>query len=371
MSTQVLLRSKYGSAYRRWAGVGPYYAMFPIAFAERVIRQYTDVGDVVLDPFSGRGTAVFVAAAHDRAGIGIEINPVGYVYTKAKLKPANRKAVEKRIVELGKNAWRYRQAADELPIFFHHCYSQRTREFLLIARSWLNWQSSFVDCTTLALLLVHLHGKRTDSLSNQMRQTKSLSPQYAVHWWTERGMEPPDIDPVEFMRKKLKWRYAKGIPTLRDSRVYLGDSVKVLQKVQKRLALLGTEKAKLLLTSPPYCGVTNYHYDQWLRLWLLGGSPAPTAPVGPHQGKFVDRAKYKKLLQDVFMASRKLLAKDAVVYVRTDSRLITRKTTKEALATAFPEKRMRTRIQRLRGPTQTELFGGESNDEGEVDIVLN
>ena len=63
----------------------------------------------------------------------------------------------------------------------------------------------------MALLLVHLHGKRTDSLSNQMRQTKSLSPQYAVRWWDERGLEPPDIDPVEFMKKKLKWRYAKGI----------------------------------------------------------------------------------------------------------------------------------------------------------------
>jgi DNA modification methylase len=138
MSTRTLARSKYESAYRRWAGIGPYYAMFPIAFAERVIRQYTDVGDVILDPFSGRGTAVFAAAALDRAGIGIEINPVGYVYTKAKLNPANRQAVERRIIELDKNAWRYRQAAEALPVFFQRCYSQRTREFLLVARSWLD-----------------------------------------------------------------------------------------------------------------------------------------------------------------------------------------------------------------------------------------
>jgi hypothetical protein len=336
--------------------------MFPIAFAEKVIRQYTCKGDVVIDPFSGRGTAVFAAAGLDRSGIGVEINPVGYVYTKAKLSPASHRAVEKRIVELDKNAWRYRQAAEALPTFFHRCYSQRTREFLLIARSWLNWQGSRIDCTTMALLLVHLHGKRTDSLSNQMRQTKSLSPRYAVRWWHERALKPPDVDPVEFMKKKLKWRYAKGIPALRESRVHLGDSVDVLPKVKMGLALLGTEKAKLLLTSPPYCGVTNYHYDQWLRLWLLGGSQAPTAPAGPNQGK--------QLLQNVFMASRRLLAKDAVVYVRTDSRIVTRKATREALATAFPEKRMRTRVQRFRGPTQTELFGGESNDDGEVDIVL-
>ncbi len=370
MSTASLARSKYASANRRWAGIGPYYAMFPIAFAERVIRRYTDVGDAVLDPFSGRGTAVFAAAALDRSGVGIEINPVGYVYTKAKLNPATRLAVEKRIVELDKNAWRYRQAAEAMPVFFHRCYSQRAREFLLTARNWLDWQGSRVDCTTMALLLVHLHGKRTDSLSNQMRQTKSMSPQYAVRWWTEQRLGPPDVEPVEFMKKKLDWRYAKGIPDLRESRVYLGDSVAVLPRVRQGLASLGTEKAKLLLTSPPYCGVTNYHYDQWLRLWLLGGPSAPTAPAGPHQGKFVDRTKYQQLLKKVFTASREFLGDDAVIYVRTDSRKVTLAATAAALRHAFPDKRMQRRRRPVVGSTQTELFGGESNQDGEVDLIL-
>ena len=370
MSAQALLRSKYASAYRRWAGVGPYYAMFPIAFAERVIRQYTDVGGVVLDPFSGRGTAVFAAGANGRSGIGIEINPVGYVYTKAKLNPASHKTVERRITELGENAWRHRKSAESLPPFFHRCYSQATREFLVTARSRLDWRSSTVDCTTMALLLVHLHGKRTDSLSNQMRQTKSLSPQYAVRWWDERELEPPDIDPVEFMKTKLKWRYAKGIPTLRPSRVYLADSVNLLPRLQTTLSALGAENVKLLLTSPPYCGITNYHYDQWLRVWLLGGSPAPTTPSGPHQGKFVDRTKYRELLQKVFVASRKLLAEDAVVYVRTDFRKVTLAATVDALVAAFPDKRIQRRRRPLTGRTQTELFGGKSNRDGEVDIIL-
>ncbi len=222
----------------------------------------------------------------------------------------------------------------------------------------------------MALLLVHLHGKRTDSLSNQMRQTKSLSPQYAVRWWKERRLDPPDIDPVEFMKKKLKWRYAKGIPDLCESKVYLGDSVKMFSKVHRGLASLGTEKAKLLLTSPPYCGVTNYHNDQWLRLWLLGGSSAPTAPAGPHQGKFVERAKYQQLLKNVFTASRELLADDGVIYVRTDSRKVTLAATAAALRDAFPGKRMRRRRRPVVGSTQTELFGGESNQDGEVDLIL-
>ena len=55
----------------------------------------------------------------------------------------------------------------------------------------------------MALLMIDLHGKRENALSNQMRQTKAMSPQYSVQWWRERSMKPPELDPVEFMLKKL------------------------------------------------------------------------------------------------------------------------------------------------------------------------
>jgi len=368
MPTQTL--QTYGSAIGRWVGIGPYYAMFPTAFAERVILEYTDPGHVVLDPFSGRGTAVFAAGAHDRHGIGVEINPVGYVYTRAKLRPAHPAAVERRIAELAGNAWRFRKAADDLPEFFHHCYAPAVREFLLTARNWLDWRKSHIDCTVAALLLVHLHGKRTDSFSNQMRQTKAMSPPYAVRWWTDKRFVPPDLDPVGFLRKKLAWRYAKGRPRLRESRVFLGDSVSRLGHVTKTLSALGNKRVYLLLTSPPYCGITNYHYDQWLRLWLLRGPNVPTVPTGPHQGKFVDRKAYADMLETVFVSAAGLMDPAGVIYVRTDHRAPTLQATIHALQTAFPKKHMR----KLRRPsprrTQTDLFGGKSGNEGEVDLVL-
>jgi DNA modification methylase len=91
----------YQTAARRWEGVGPYYAMFPTDFADRVVAKYTKPGDTVLDPFAGRGTAVFSAAHQGRRGLGIEINPVGWVYAKTKLGPAPRDAVARRLRELG------------------------------------------------------------------------------------------------------------------------------------------------------------------------------------------------------------------------------------------------------------------------------
>jgi DNA methylase len=362
-------KARYGSAARRWAGVGPYYAMFPASFAQRVIRGYTKKGDVVLDPFSGRGTAIFAAADSGRSGIGIEINPVGYVYTKAKLTPAPRHLFDARIREIGLNQWRYRTQASAMPLFFQCCYCESVRAFLLTARNWLDWRNSIVDCTVMALLLVHLHGKRTDSLSNQMRQAKSMSPQYAIDWWAVRKMKPPIINPAEFMVKKLTWRYAKGQPDFHHGRVLLGDSVEKLGILPRTLTSLGVASVDLLLTSPPYCGITNYHYDQWLRLWLLGGPDHPIPMQGPNQGKFVDQHKYRDLLRNVFTQSAALLSRNAVVYVRTDSRRITLEATIEALRIAFPKKEFSQRTKPFLNPTQTKLFGGKSA-KGEVDIIL-
>lgn len=188
---------------------------------------------MVLDPFAGRGTAVFSAAAHGRRGIGMEINPVGWVYSQAKLRPARKESVVERLVEIEKLSCRYRSAAANAPAFFRSCYQQNALQFLIAARKHLDGRSRKADCTAMAFLLVNLHGKRDDLLSNQMRQTKSMSPAYAIRWWRDRSMRPPEVDPLEFLFKRMEWRYAKGIPELVDSRVYLGDSVKILPHVPR------------------------------------------------------------------------------------------------------------------------------------------
>ena len=79
------MEGKYNSAAARWAAVGPYYAMFPTSFADDVVAQFTEPGDWVLDPFAGRGTAVYSAAIAHRHGVGIELNPVGWLYGATKL----------------------------------------------------------------------------------------------------------------------------------------------------------------------------------------------------------------------------------------------------------------------------------------------
>ena len=219
----------------------------------------------------------------------------------------------------------------------------------------------------MAFLLIHLHGKRADSLSNQMRQTKAMSPLYAIKWWREHGLKPPELDSVEFLLKRLAWRYAKGRPSVTDGRMYLGDSTRVLPRIRSSGHYA---PVRLLLTSPPYYGVTNYHYDQWLRLWLLGGPPTSKGAHGLHRGKFEGKQQYRKLLLDVFASAKGLLRRDSVVYVRTDKRSLTLNTTVDVLRQVFPKHRLYRRSQPYLRPTQTQLFGHAEPRIGEVDLIL-
>ncbi len=46
----------------------------PEAFVERLVTQFTDDGDLILDPFSGSGTTAVVAKRMGRRCIAIELD---------------------------------------------------------------------------------------------------------------------------------------------------------------------------------------------------------------------------------------------------------------------------------------------------------
>ncbi len=363
-------KGKFDTAEERWAGIGPYYAMFPIKFANEVIEKYTDEGDIVLDPFAGRATSIYSATIRKRVGIGIELNPVGWVYGKAKLHPAKQESVKNRLYEISNIANEYIEAANDLPEFFHLCFSQDVLKFLLAAREQLKWKQRASDWTIMALLLVSLHGNRGQAMSNQMRQTKSMAPNYAINWWKSRNLTPPNLDPVAFLLNKIKWRYAKGIPPCNKSKIYLGDCNRVLTDIRRDQLKKDQRPVRLVFTSPPYSGIINYHYDQWIRLWMLGYPPEPNSSMGKNRERFQSKFEYKCLLEAAFNKISCLTNKDSVIYVRTDSRKFTFDTTYIVLTQTFPNKKITVKEQPVSGLTQTHLFGNNTTKRSEFDIIL-
>lgn len=355
----------------RWASLGPYYAMFPVAFARSVIEEHTSPGDGVLDPFAGRGTSLFCARQLNRVAFGAELNPLAWIYGRTKLRPASERATLSRLAEIAAAGPRYSAAACELPDFFKICFAPAVRQFLLAARSELAWKTRRTDRTLMAFILIYLHGKiangRPSALSNQMRQTKAMAPQYSIDWWRAKGFDrPPEVDPLAFLQERIRWRYGKGRPQWEDEELRLGDCRHILRRNSRS----HHGQFQLLLTSPPYRGVTSYYYDQWLRFWLLGEAPHPIRDGQEWKRKFEDGERYRKLLFEAFHASRRLIRDNGVVYVRTDARRQTLDVTKEALRSAYPEWRLAEVLAPYAKATQTSLFGDRAAKPGEVDLIL-
>ncbi|MGH8546506.1 MAG: DNA methyltransferase, partial [Gammaproteobacteria bacterium] len=74
--------------------------MFPPQVPHVFIRWLTEPGDVVHDPFSGRGTAPLEACRMGRVGVGSDANPLAYVLTAAKVDPPTEEEAGARLAEL-------------------------------------------------------------------------------------------------------------------------------------------------------------------------------------------------------------------------------------------------------------------------------
>lgn len=362
--------SNFKSAEARWARFGPYYAMFPVDFAFEVVSKYSNVGDFIIDPFAGRCSSIYAGGILGRHSLGIEINPVGWLYGTVKLNPANKDCVIKRLEEIYKKRNYYSRAIEKMPLFYRMCYCDEVLKFLISARRNLDWKNDNTDATLMSILLVYLHGKLGEGLSNQMRMTKSMGMNYSIKWWTKNGLLiPPEINPLKFVLKKIDWRYKKGMPNVFDSKVIFGDSTNELNEIASKSITTGI-KFSLLFTSPPYYSVTDYYADQWLRLWLLGDKEVPEFKKEKYKGRFNSKEDYYELLDTVFENCSNIMEDRSTIYVRTDKREFTFNSTLEILKKHFPLHKVTITDQPFKRKTQTELHGNSSNEKGEVDIIL-
>src|SRR5580704_4073044 len=107
----------------RFHSICPYFAMFPESFVRRNVLAWSKRGDVILDPFSGRGTTVFESLLNGRKGVGCDTNPVAVCLSKAKVDPPTLQELEERLDVLEQKSGRFTSKAPEVEEeFFNLCF---------------------------------------------------------------------------------------------------------------------------------------------------------------------------------------------------------------------------------------------------------
>ncbi len=318
-----------------------YLASFPAALAHAFIGRYSRRGDVVLDPFSGRGTTPLQACAEGRIGVGNDLNPLAHLLTAAKVEPATAAEAATRlaVLRLGWNAsapaWlvlaaevldeterevptvaipaagsrlpeaRVETVPKEVAVAFH----PRTLAQLLYVRTVID-QGDRVDRFLAAALTGILHGKSASYLSELMPNTFSMAPRYVRDFAARTRFASPDRDVFDGLEKKLGRLHREALPRT-PGVALLGDARDSSARVRAALRARGLpERVRLVVTSPPYLRVVKYGYYNWLRTWLLGEDARAIDAVldDAHH-----REPYLDFLREVLADLRSILADDAVV----------------------------------------------------------
>lgn len=249
-----------------------YHGMFPARLAHYFIQRYSTPGDLVVDPFSGRGTVPLQARVEGRRTMSNDLSPLAYVLSSAKANPPTWCQVTSAVADLRKG---YRPPQDDpdvspdIRMLYHPntlkqiCY---IRDHLL-GESMLDWApEKRMIAGALAGIMHGAHRRDGSSqyLSISMPNTFSMSPRYVEKFIREKGLLPPDQDVFERIQDKV-------------ARLYLDatDGPAGATFAEDATALLSTGRIEpssvdLLVTSPPYLRVVNYGTANWIRLWLLG-----------------------------------------------------------------------------------------------------
>ena len=305
-----------------------YLGAFPPALAHAFIARYSRPGDVVLDPFSGRGTAPLQACAERRIGAGNDANPLAALLTAAKVDPPSRREAEARLARLHIDwtfesaDWLAMAAAPEssvlerpgggfetIPAAVAAMFDSATLAQLLFLRHRLD-RALPVDRFLSAALLGILHGSSRAYVSDAMPNSFSPAPGYAARFVAGRGAPLPRRDAFRLLGARLARLYRDGVPATRGVALE-GDARDAGTRLDAVLRERGLPaRVRLVVTSPPYLRTIRYGSANWLRLWFLGRD---AAAVDSTLDAPRDAAAYARFLRDVLRDLRLVLADDAVV----------------------------------------------------------
>lgn len=244
--------------------------MLQAAVAGVLIERLTQEGDVVYDPFSGRGTTAIEAALRGRNAIANDVNPLSSILTRPRLELPSIGDIDARLRSLRFVA-RPRSGLD-LSMFFHPDTEYEIlglREYLYKRRS--AGTEDGVDRWIRMVATNRLTGHSPGFFSVYTlppNQAVSTDDQIRINARLRQEPEYRDIRAL-IMKKSMqlqgrlsasdRWRLRTAAANAR-----------LLEGVASATPGIATGSVQLTVTSPPFLDVVQYTRDNWLRCWFNG-----------------------------------------------------------------------------------------------------
>lgn len=240
-----------------------YRACFKAQLPQFFIDRLTVPGDVVYDPFMGRGTTLIQAALMGREVIGNDINPLSPLLCRPRISPPTLKEISDRLRDI---SWVHPVADDDALLVFYH---PSTLAQILALRSYLlkREASGCLDPVDDWIRMVALN--RLTGHSSGFFSVYSLPPNQAVSVEAQRkinekrGQTPPPRDVPAIILKKSRSLLKDGYPQTKVRSHFLVGPAEATPEIE-------TSSVALVVTSPPFLDIVQYAQDNWLRCWFAG-----------------------------------------------------------------------------------------------------
>jgi hypothetical protein len=241
----------------------------------------------------GRGTTPVEAALLGRRAAGNDINPLGTLLTRPRLRPPAPDAVA---AALGTVDWAAGEPGPEDLLAF---YSPATLRRLTALRAWLAEHAplaadrpepvaDWIRMVALNRLTGHSPGFFS-AYTMPPNQAVSVAAQRRIN--ARLGQVPPDRDVAALILRKTRALLAQPLPgaTL-PCRLTTGPA--------QRNPAIAAGSVALVVTSPPFLDVVQYAEDNWLRCWFAG-IDAKAVPIAQHASPSAWQAMVREVLAEM------------------------------------------------------------------------
>jgi hypothetical protein len=240
-----------------------YRACYKPQLPDFFIQRFCRAGDVVYDPFMGRGTTLVQAQLRGCSAIGNDINALSSILAGARLAPPSLTEVEDRLrtVKLPPRP----ELRKDLLVFFHEktlgeiCgwkdyFAERTQRGTFDnVDAWIQ----MVCCNRLTG-----HSKGFFSVYTlPPNQATSVKSQERIN--LKRGQQPEYRDTRALVLRKTRSLLADPLP-----RNYAKRKATLHCASADDTAGIADSSVRLIVTSPPFLDTVNYEQDNWMRMWF-------------------------------------------------------------------------------------------------------